>query len=211
MGGAATQTSETAAVSVQASLSSILLNDRQSRQQAGLLSFCYNLDMTSVIVLFLGLIIVISFAWGAVHGAPWVPTRRSDIKRVMALAGAKPGERIADLGCGTGRVLEAFARLGCRVCGWELALLPWLASRWRLRRFNEARIKYGNFWKADLREFDIVYAFLIPSTMNRLARKLYEELRPGTRIISYAFHLPGHTPTAIDRAPGRPPIYLYRI
>lgn len=153
--------------------------------------------------------IVGTFAWGAFRGAPWVPTKRGDAKRVIAIARPQPGNHVVDLGCGSGDVLAVFAVNGCHVEGWELAVLPWLVSRWRLRKHRDAKIHFGDFWRARI-DADIVYVFLIPKTLKRLAEKLRRELRPGTRIISYAFSIPGWTPVAVDAQPRRPTVYLYR-
>ncbi|MBI4142823.1 hypothetical protein HY480_03045 [Candidatus Uhrbacteria bacterium] len=163
------------------------------------------------VVLGIALIIVGTFAWGALRGAPWVPTRSRDIPRIIALAAPRRGELAVDLGCGSGGVLAAFARVGCRVRGWELAILPWTWATFRLFRVRDARVMYGDFWSANLRDVDIVYAFLMPAVLERLAEKLRRELSPGARVITYAWPLPGWTPITNDRTPGRPALSLYRV
>lgn len=155
------------------------------------------------------LVVIGTFAWGALRGAPWVPTKHGDAKRAVALAQPKPGDHVVDLGCGSGEVLAAFAVQGCRVEGWELAVLPWLVSWWRLRKHRDANIHFGDFWNVRI-DADIVYIFLMPKTLERLAKKLRDELRPGTRVISYAFPIPGLTPATVDKVPERPTLYLYQ-
>ena len=161
------------------------------------------------IVLGMAIIVVGTFAWGALRGAPWVPTRARDIPRILSLAPLGNGARMADLGCGSGGVLAAFALRGCRVRGWELAILPWLFAVVRLLRVRSARVTYGDFWSSDLRGTDIVYAFLMPNTLARLSGKLRRELAPGAQVITYAWPLPGWEPTQVDRRAGRPTIYRY--
>lgn len=155
------------------------------------------------------LLILGTFAWGAVRGAPWVPTRRVDIGRAVAFAGVRPGMIAADVGCGDGSVLAAFAASGCRIRGWELAIVPWIRARWRFRNHADARIDFGDFWHADLSECDLVYAFLLPETYAKLAKKLARELRPGARVLAFVWPFPGWEPIAVDHPEGRAPLYLY--
>jgi len=158
----------------------------------------------------LGTIVVLgTFAWGALRGAPWLPTRRADVGRIVALAGVKPGMVVADVGCGDGGVLAALAVTGCRIRGWELAIVPWLRARWRFRHHADARIRFGDFWYANLSDCDLVYAFLLPNSHAKLAVKLARELRPGARVIAHVWPFPGWEPIAVDRADGRAPLYLY--
>ncbi|MFH1098950.1 MAG: class I SAM-dependent methyltransferase [Candidatus Uhrbacteria bacterium] len=164
-----------------------------------------------IILLAIAWIIIGTLALGAFRGAPWVPTRSPDVARVMAIADVKSGEVVADLGCGSGRVLAAFANRGCQVRGWELAIVPWLIARWRLRHFSSARIHYGDFWRANFSDVDLVYVFLMPATLRRLREKFKRELKSGARVVSYAFPIADWTPERIDSAPGRITIYRYKL
>ena len=166
--------------------------------------------VTTIVVLAIGLIMG-TFAWGALRGAPWVPTRRRDVDRAVAFAQPHSGARVVDLGCGDGTVLAAFAARGCRVRGWELALFPWALAQWRLRASRSARITWGDFWRASLTDADIVYAFLMPKVLPRVAEKLQRELRSGALVLTYVWPMPGGTPDAVDTAVDAPPIYRYRI
>lgn len=163
------------------------------------------------ILLLITIIIIGTLAWGGIRGAPWVPTHRKDESRIVALARPPAGARVADLGCGTGGVLAAFARAGCRVTGWELALVPWCIAWLRLRRFTGSHVRLGDFWGKSLSEFDVVYLFLFPRAYARLAEQLRRELRPGARVLASAWPLPGWDPECVDRTPGRIPIYVYRV
>jgi hypothetical protein len=100
--------------------------------------------------------------------------------------------RIVDLGCGLGSVVTALKRLRpeCECHGVELALLPYLVSRWRAARAG-CRVERRDLMSVDLSHYDVVYAFLSPAPMPQLWAKARREMRPGSRFVSLAFAVPG--------------------
>jgi hypothetical protein len=61
---------------------------------------------------------------------------------------------------------------------------------------------------------DVVFCYLFPDVMGRLAQKLLRELRPGTRVISCNFPLPGWRHRELlypESSIHADPIYLYQI
>jgi len=166
------------------------------------------------VVIFL-IIGVGSAAWAGVRAAPWLPTRRDDIRRLFDLAELKPGETVYDLGCGDGRVLLVAAEeYGARAVGFEISIVPYLAALVR-RAMNPFRknitVRFEDFYRTSLKEADLVYCFLTPSAMQRLKTKFVRELRPGARVVSYTFSL-GDLPGVIrDKpTPKLPTAYLFR-
>jgi len=99
----------------------------------------------------------------------------------------------------------ARARADLQFQGIELAPLPALISRWRVRRANLAncRIQWGSFWRVNLRDFDMVFAFLSPVPMPELWRKARAEMRPGTLFISSSFKVPGQSAQRIIKVHDR--------
>ncbi len=55
------------------------------------------------------------------------------------------------------------------------------------------RFIVGDLFEADLSEATVVTAYLSPSIMKRLSPKL-RALKPGTRIVSHQFDMPGWPP-----------------
>ena len=144
--------------------------------------------------------------------APWVPTRRRDMERILALAQIRPGEIFYDLGCGDGRLVVEAARAGAIAVGFDISLLPFLMARIRLAaERSSAMVRFKNFFRQDLSKADIVYLFLTPTAMPKVRKKFARELKKGTRVISYAFTIPGLELVAADKRPGRQSVYLYRI
>lgn len=145
----------------------------------------------AIILLVAACFVLLGFLIAAVSGAPWVPARSADITKVFKDIDLNKNTVLIELGCGDGRVALAAAKRGAKVTGYEINPVLWVISVYRTRRFANVKIKLANFWKTDLSSADIVMAFLIPRTMPRLAAKVKKEMRPGARLASYVFTLPG--------------------
>jgi len=173
----------------------------------------------------IGLVLLISFAYAANAGAPWVPTWKKDFERIVKLANLKPGETFIELGCGNGRVCRAVAarapspfegegggRGVVSVIGVELSIaqvvIAWLQSKFT--GLTNIQIKLGNAFHYDLSSVDVVYMFLMPETYEKIRPKLEKELKPGARVITYVWPIPGWTPDVVDEAEGSQKIYLFR-
>lgn len=156
----------------------------------------------------------IAFALPFTQGALFVPTSNKRIEAFLGAVPMNPGDFLVDLGCGDGRVLKAaHKRYQVRALGFEINLLAYFAARIRTRRRPEIRIKRKDFHKADLREADVVFCYLFPDVLKDVVKKLEAEIRPGTRVVSCNFPLPGWSPLEVLRpASSRhgDPIYIYR-
>jgi SAM-dependent methyltransferase len=157
-------------------------------------------DSLFFLVVFGALIIVTgTAAIGAISAAPWVPLRSREIRRLLTLAGVKPGELVYDLGAGDGRILAIAAReFKAKAVGYEIAALPYVFARLRLWRIPGASVRAANFFRVSLAPADVVVCFLTPMAMTKLVPKLERELKPGARFVSYAFPLPD---TVLDVLP----------
>jgi len=124
-------------------------------------------------------------------------------------------ELLVDLGCGDGRVLRA-ARKRCDVetLGFEVNLLAYCLARILSFGVKGVDLRRRNFWAENLRDADVVFCYLFPDVMTRLAAKLEAELRPGSRVVSCNFPVPGWKSLRVLR-PDAPrhndPIYVYRL
>jgi len=120
-----------------------------------------------------------------------------------------------DIGCGDGRVLRAAKRrYNVRGLGFEVNFLAYLIARVRSSGIEGIQIRWGNFWKVDLSDADVVFCYLFPDVMERLAKKLEAELSPGARVISCNFSIPGWKPLEVlfpDSSLHDDPIYGYHI
>jgi len=131
------------------------------------------------------------------RGVPYVPAKNKNLKNIFKKFEWNKDSKIVDLGCGDGRVLRVFERLGYKnLYGYEINLWPYLICK--IKNFfqrSEIKVQLKNFEKVDLGQFDVVFCYLLNSYLRKLKSKFEEELKPGARLISYGFEIPGWTPT----------------
>jgi ribosomal protein L11 methylase PrmA len=147
-------------------------------------------------------------------GAMFTTTHRSKIKKILEDVSMVPGQVVYDLGCGDGRFLIAAAkRYDVRAIGFEINPWAYALSRFRVGFWQaNVSIHFKDFWKADLSEADIVFCYLFPDVMEKLKRKLSQELKAEAKVISCNFEIPGWRPEKIITA-SHPihsdPIFIY--
>ena len=125
------------------------------------------------------------------------PTRHAIADAMLQLAGVTAQDVVYDLGSGDGRIpIIAAQKYGARGMGIEID--PRLVTQsWGNANdgqvANRVRFIVGDLFEADLSEATVVTAYLSPSIMKRLSPKL-RALKPGTRIVSHQFDMPGWPP-----------------
>lgn len=144
-------------------------------------------------------------------GPPTVPTRQERIRRALELARLQPDEVLYDLGAGDGRVLVIAAKeFGARAVGVEIGpvqcAISWGKALWN-GISSRVRIEAKNFYRANLDNADVVFAYLTSSEAGRLQEKLKRELKEGARVVTVAFNFPDWEPDHFDR---EHLIFLYR-
>jgi predicted RNA methylase len=125
----------------------------------------------------------------------------------------KPGENFYDLGSGTGRsMLIASKKFNLNIFGFELSSPIAAISKFNfwINGVKKSKINLKNFYNEDLSNADIIFCFLTPKAMLRLKDKFEKELKPGTRIISYAFSIPNWNPDKVifNNTPGKTYCYI---
>ncbi|HEX6265290.1 MAG TPA: methyltransferase domain-containing protein [Burkholderiales bacterium] len=132
--------------------------------------------------------------------APFITSPDEVVERMLELAGTQPADLVMDLGSGDGRIVIAAAKkFGARGLGIELDGALVEKSRDNARRTGVAeRVSFmqGDVLAADLSQATVVTVYLLPGLIHRLQPR-FEQLRPGTRIVSHAFRMTGWAP---DRA-----------
>jgi len=148
---------------------------------------------------------------------PYVPTPEHVVRRMLEIAGAGPGDIVFDLGCGDGRILIIAAKEFGVKKAIGIEIRPDLVEKAKKRIIEEGlvnriEIYEGDFMDFDISEATIVTLYLLTSANMVLKPKLETELRPGARVVSHEFEIPGWKPRSIaivDDGYIRHRIYLY--
>ena len=151
-------------------------------------------------------------AYASVIGAPLAITDKRSIKRIIDELDMKSGEYFYELGTGTGRVISAVSeRKDIKTVGFELSPIFYFLTFLKIGLKKNAKLHYGNFFKANLNKADVIFVFLMPKTLEKLRAKLSAELKPGSKIISYCFPIKDWSAYKTIKEENKPVVYFYEI
>jgi outer membrane protein assembly factor BamB len=149
--------------------------------------------------------------------AVFVPTPQDVVEKMLELAQVKRGHLVYDLGCGDGRiVVTAALKYGCKAVGYDIDPECVKMSREMVKEHRVGglvTIEQKDIFTLDLSKAGVVTLYLLPRMNQRLIPQL-EKLKPGARIVSHAFEIPGIPPDRVvifmskeDKIPHK--IYLW--
>lgn len=122
---------------------------------------------------------------------PYVPTPQVVVKRMLDIAGVKPGETVIDLGSGDGRIMITAARdYGARGFGVDIdTYLVQSSNEEAVRAGVSDRVKFlkQDLFATDFHEADVLTLYLLPDVNLALRPKILAELRAGTRVVSHDY------------------------
>lgn len=147
--------------------------------------------------------------------APFVQTPLEVAKKMLDISQISPSEMLYDLGCGDGRLIILAAKeIGAKSTGIELREDLVERARTEIKRLsleNKVNVIQGNFFDVAISDANVVTLYLTSSANERLRPKLEAELKPGTRVISHDFKVPGWKPSTVYNELLGHTIYAYRI
>lgn len=120
------------------------------------------------------------------------PFQRALARRSLRLLGARPGERVLDLGCGRGWTTAALARRGALATGVDCLPRHVEAARQRYAGVPELSFECADATRLSCRvepaSVDAIHCLemafhLEPQARERLIRESYRALRPGGRLV----------------------------
>jgi precorrin-6B methylase 2 len=147
----------------------------------------------------------------------WVPTQDEVVTAMLKMANVSRNDVVYDLGCGDGKIVIAAAKqFGARGVGIDI-------DPQRIREANSnvksagvadrVTILEGNIFDPaiSIRDATVVTLYLLQSLNEKLRPRLQKELRPGTRVVSNAFHMGTAWPAERTQVVGSTTIYLWTI
>jgi 23S rRNA G2445 N2-methylase RlmL len=144
----------------------------------------------------------------------FVPTPHEVVEDMLRLANLRKGDVLYDLGSGDGRIpIAAAKKYGIRAVGIDI-------DPERIREATENARKAGvaglvefrqeDLFKADFREATVVTLYLLPDLNVKLRPRLWQELRPGTRVVSHQFDMGTWRPEKRLESSGRV-VYFWTV
>lgn len=145
---------------------------------------------------------------------PYVPTSHTKVDAMLKLAEVKSTDVLYDLGSGDGRIpIAAAKKYGARAVGIDIntALVNEATKNAKAAKVSH-RVKFKNqdLFKTDFREATVVTLYLLSHVNLRLRPILWEQLKPGTRVVSHAFSMGDWEPEKTINVEGST-LYLWRI
>ncbi|MBH41652.1 MAG: SAM-dependent methyltransferase [Candidatus Magasanikbacteria bacterium] len=128
--------------------------------------------------------------YAMVTAAPYVPTNKKQVKTMIEMAQVAPTDTVLDLGSGDGRIVLEAAPFAQKVIGIEINPLLYYWSIWKARKKNNITFLRKDLWTMDLTGVDVLTLFFMGPKMEKLKKKIQKEMKPGSRVVSYAFTFP---------------------
>lgn len=154
---------------------------------------------------------------------PYVPTPMNVVEAMLELAKVGPDDFLIDLGSGDGRIVIAAAKQrGAR--GFGVEIVPSLVSDAKRQAERQAvsdRVEFRaeNLFLTELNKASVLTVYLYPNILHQLRPRIFEQLRPGVRVVSHEFDFGNWKPDAqlrvkVPDKPYGPPVsdvYLWVV
>ncbi len=145
---------------------------------------------------------------------PYVQTPPNVVRTMLRMAHVGPGDFVADLGCGDGRIIVTAAKeFGARGIGYDIDPQRISEARENAARAGvaaRAQFVQKSFFDVNISEASVVTVFLIPSVLEKFRPRFLRELAPGTRIVSHSFPIRDWKPDQKILVEGRT-LYLFTV
>jgi len=179
-----------------------------------------SLGLIYLVLLILELIFFAGFAiftifliYSSLCGSSYVPTSMKEVDKIFKIAYLKKNQVFLDLGCGDGRIVRyAVKNFQVKGIGTEInmALIYWARLLSWMSKLN-IDYRFSNMVKDSLPKADIIYLFLMPNLIEKIADKLLTQLNQDTLIISHGFKINKLSKFLYKTIDGKPFLtYLYK-
>lgn len=129
---------------------------------------------------------------------PYVPTPEPVVDRMLEMADVGPDDVVYDLGSGDGRiVIRAARKYGAQGVGIEIDPKRVEEARQNAKDAGVSDLvefRQGDLFEANFSDATAVTLYLLPSVNQELRPMLFEQLAPGTPVVSHDFDMGQWTP-----------------
>jgi len=154
-----------------------------------------------VAVLFL---LILPGIYAAMTSGPFVPSARKRHKTMLKLADLTDNDVAYDLGCGDGRLVFSASKFAKKAIGYDLSIPLALYGKIISLFHPKANIRFGNIWKQNYDEANVIFCYLLPGAMKQFHKEVWPKLKKGTRVVSNAFEMHDLKPVKKEEK-----VYLY--
>jgi ribosomal protein L11 methylase PrmA len=145
---------------------------------------------------------------------PYVPTPQTVVDAMLKLGEVDKNDVVYDLGSGDGRIpITAAQKYGAQAVGIDINPIRIQEANENARKAgvtDKVRFVQQDLFKTDLKDATVVTLYLLPKINRQLRPKLLKELKPGTKIVSHAFHMGEWLPEKVEKVDGRT-IYMWTV
>jgi len=145
---------------------------------------------------------------------PFDPSPAHVVDEMLKLTEVRKGDVLYDLGCGDGRIVIAAAqRFGARGVGIDIdpqRIKESLENAAAAGVADRVTFRNEDLFEADISGATVVTLFLWPEVNLKLRAKLWQDLKPGTRVVSYYWDMGDWAPEKQIEIDGHP-VYLWTI
>ncbi len=129
---------------------------------------------------------------------PYVQTPQAVVDRMLALAKVTAEDFVIDLGSGDGRIpITAASRYGARGLGVDIdprRIAEATANARKAGVEDRVTFRQQDLFQTSLGEATVLTMYLLQSINLKLRPRILKELRPGSRVVSHAFHMGNWAP-----------------
>jgi ribosomal protein L11 methylase PrmA len=144
----------------------------------------------------------------------FVPTPQEVVEDMLRLANVRKDDVLYDLGSGDGRIaITAAKKYGVRAVGLDIdpeRIREASANARKAGVSDLVQFRQEDLFKADFSEATVVTLYLLPDLNVKLRPRLWNELKPGTRIVSHQFEMGTWKPEKKLESNGRT-IYFWTV
>lgn len=135
----------------------------------------------------------------------YIPTPEDLVDVLLNLAQVGPEDVLYDLGCGDGRLLiRAAQRWGTRGVGIDIdpARIAQTNAIVKAHGLSEQiALRQENLYDTELQSATVVVLYLLPHLNLRLRSRLWQQLKPGSRVVSHQFDMGDWAPNQVIHLP----------